>query len=104
MRLWCAMSKRANITKCYDFPVEIAVPSGDLRSGLKRFSHQLRVRGLRVVKAFAEPGRGAHMLTICGPERALKAFLADEASDDAGLRLMLFSEIYDRASTIGFGR
>lgn len=86
--------KLIRTTKCVDFPVEIAVPDGDLRSGLKQFSRQIRVRGLRVTNAFAEPGHGAHMLQICGPERALKAFLADEASGDAGLRSMLFESIY----------
>ena len=81
-------------TKCVDFPVEIAVPDGDLRSGLKRFSRQLRVRGLRVTSAFAEPGHGAHMLQICGQERALKAFLAEEAAGDIELRELFFDGIY----------
>ena len=87
--------QKVTTTKCVDFPVEIAVPDDvDLRSGLKQFSRRLRVRGLRVTSAFAEPGHGAHMLQVCGPERALKTFLAEEAGNDSGLREMLFDGIY----------
>lgn len=89
------MSKRSTVrVKCVDFPVVLAVPTGDLRSGLKRFSAQIRARGLRVVKAFTEPGQGAHMLTICGPERSLRSFLVSEAAGDRDFREMMLENIY----------